>query len=110
VNPSYFVSIVPLYGNVTFQHGIQKVVAFELISKGTVGTTVRFTYTVDTINFTLVQPENEMDIPPGFDQAKSVTIDPLGPVGSHSRLVIEIAYGPDWMLGSSAMIELHITE
>ncbi len=110
VNPSYAVTIEPQYGNVTFVRGVQKVVAFDLRSYGSVNTTVRFTYTIDEANFTIVRKDDELDLPPGYYQTKSITIDPVGEIGSRSELRIEIAYGPDWKLSSSATIDLHITE
>jgi hypothetical protein len=109
VNPIYDVAIVPLYDNVTFQQGAQKSVAFQLVSRSTVDVTVRLTYSVDAANFTIVNSEVELNLPPGYDQTKSMTIDPTGDVGSRSELVIEIVYGPGWNRRASATIDLLIT-
>ncbi len=110
VNPIYDVALFPQYENVTFRSGEQRAVAFQLLSRSTVDVTVRFTYTVDGPDFTIVEKEDELVLPPGYDQVKSVTIDPVGDVGAHSELVIEMVYGPDWSRRESTTIDLLVTQ
>ena len=111
VNPWYEVTLRPQYGNVTFRSGEQRAVAFQLMSRSTVDVTVRLSYTLDDdTNFTIVDMEGELLLPPGYNQVKSVTIDPVGDVGAHAELTIEIVYGPDWSIYQSARIDLLVTE
>ena len=110
VNPRYEVTLDPQYEKVTFRSGEQRAVAFQLKSNGTVDVTVRFSYTVDETNFTIVEGEDELLLTPGYDQVRSVTIDPVGDVGAHSELKIEMVYGPDWSRLVSVTIDLLVTE
>jgi len=109
VNPSYVVGIIPSSDDVEFQKGVQKTVAFQLVSGSTVDVTVRLNYTIDSTNFTIVSRVDEILLPPGADLTKSITIDPSGEVGSSSTLEISITYGPEWNRKASASIVLLIT-
>jgi hypothetical protein len=109
VNPIYDVGIIPSSDDVEFQKGVQKTVAFQLVSRGTVDVTVRLNYTIDSTNFTIVSRVDEILLPPGADLTKSITIDPSGEVGSASTLVVSITYGPEWNRRASAAIGLLIT-
>jgi len=110
VNPKYEVWLNPVYENVTFRSGERRAVAFQLRSNSTENVTVRFTYAVDASNFTIVEKDDELVLPPGYDQTKSIIIDPVGDVGAHSHLVIEMVYGPEWRRLVSVTIDLLVTE
>jgi membrane-associated protease RseP (regulator of RpoE activity) len=109
VNPIFDVGIIPSSDDVEFQKGVQKTVAFQLVSRSTVDVTVRLNYTIDSANFTIVSRVDEIVLPPGADLTKSITIDPSGEVGAASTLVVSITYGPEWNRRASAAIGLLIT-
>ena len=109
VNPVYDVGIIPSSDDVEFQKGVQKTVAFQLVSRSTVDVTVRLDYAIDSANFTIVSRVDEIVLAPGADLTKSITIDPSGEVGSASTLVVSITYGPEWNRRASAAVGLLIT-